>query len=87
VSINKYVEIPIDRAYNGNSLTNYGGVLKFCLFVLITSISISSFYIEYLYLEKATFTSLNIIERSRLKAGKTTFQIRFLKKSRLAGAI
>jgi len=43
VSINKYAEGPIAGTYNENSLTNYGGVLIFCLFALITSISISSF--------------------------------------------
>jgi len=40
VSISKYSGSHIVGKY----LTNYGGVLKFRLFALITSISISSFY-------------------------------------------
>jgi len=44
VSINKYAEGPIAGTYNENNLTNYGGVLEFCLCVLVISISISSFY-------------------------------------------
>ncbi len=72
MSIHKYTKSPIVRTYNGNSLTNYGGVLKFCLFALITSISISSFYIEYLYIGKTIFTSYYHWETPS-ENGKNTF--------------
>jgi hypothetical protein len=72
VSINKYAESPIARAYNENSLTNYGGVLEFRLFALITSISISSFYIEYLYFGKTIFTSY-YHWKTPSESGKNTF--------------
>ena len=72
MSINKYAEGPIAGTYNENSLTNYGGVLEFCLFVLVISISISTFYIEYLYFEKTIFTSYYRWETPS-GSGKNTF--------------
>ncbi len=72
MSINKYAEGPIAGTYSENSLTNYGGVLEFCLFVLVISISISTFYIEYLYFEKTIFTSYYQWETPS-ESGKNTF--------------
>ena len=72
MSINKYAEGPIAGTYSENSLTNYGGVLEFCLYVLVISISISSFYIEYLYFEKTIFTSYYQWETPS-ESGKNTF--------------